>query len=113
MLVEQVDVGLDPDSVGGGHPRVAVAGVAGWSRRSAVVGSPAEAQRSFTEGPDAGVGLDGLEAGIQKGRVHIVGVLLRADLAGQCDLGEHGVRRLVADVSPMWRSPSPENAGPY
>ena len=40
VLVEHVEVGLDPGGVGFGHPRVAVVGVAGRSRRSGVDGHP-------------------------------------------------------------------------
>ena len=41
VLVQDVEVGLDPGAVGSGHPRVAVAGVAG----RAVGAQPAHTQR--------------------------------------------------------------------
>ena len=104
VFVEQVDVGFDPGRVGLGDAGVAVVDVA----CGAVGPEPADAERqpecAVTESTHLGMGLDGLEAGVEQRRVHPVGILLRADLARQRDLGHHrvpgvlGVRRLGGGV---------------
>ena len=90
MLIQDVEVGLDPVAVCFGHAGVAVTGVAG----RAVGPQPAHTQRQQQAAGacslDGGVSHYGLEAGIEQRWVHAVGGLLRADRAGQPDLGQHG-----------------------
>ena len=98
MLVEHVEVGLDPGGVGFGHPRVAVAGVAGGAVGAQSTDTQRQPQHAFAQGLDVRMGRDRLETGIQQRRVHAVSVLLRADWAGQRDLGQHGAGCRLAGV---------------
>ena len=82
MLVEHVEVGLDPGSIGFRHPRVAVAGVAGSTVGAESPDTQRQRQHIFAQGLDLRMSRDGLKTGIQQRRVHAVGILLRADLAG-------------------------------
>ena len=109
MLVEQVEVGLHPGRVGPRHPGVAVVGVAGGAVGAESANAQRQAQARRRPAPGPRVGGHGLETGIQQRGMHAVGVLLRADLAGERDLGQHG----VGVSSPVWTAARPENAGPY
>ena len=82
MLVEHVDVGLDPGRVGFGHPCVAVVGVAGSSVGAESTDTQRQPQHTFAQGLDVRMSRNGLKTGIQQRRVHAVSTLLRADLAG-------------------------------
>ncbi len=82
VLVEHVEVGLDPGSVGFRHPCVAVAGVAGRTVGAESPDTQRQRQHIFAQALDLRMSRNGLKAGIQQRRVHAVGILLRADLAG-------------------------------
>ena len=87
-----------PAASGCGHPRVAVAGVAGRTVGTQPAHTQRQQQAATAAGLDAGVSGDGLETGIQQRRVHAVGALLEADRTGQRDLGQHGADSRVRGV---------------
>ena len=82
VLVEHVEVGLDPGSIGFRHPCVAVVGVAGSTVGAESTDTQRQPQHTFAQGLDVRMSLHGLKTGIQQRRVHTVSILLRADLAG-------------------------------
>ncbi len=93
VLVEQLDVGLDlAGRVDVDHAGVAVVRVASRAVGANFANAQRDRQEALADGLHAGVGVNGLEARIEQSRVHHVGALLRADRAGQPDLGEHRIR---------------------
>ncbi len=82
MLVEHVEVGLDPGSIGFRHPGVAVVGAAGSTVGAESSDTQRQRQHIFAQGLDLRMSLNGLKTGVQQCRVHAVSILLRADLAG-------------------------------
>ena len=91
MLVEDLEVGLDPGSVDLGDTRIAVLRVSGRGVGAEPMHTQRQRECVFAQRPDFRVGANGLERGIQLSRVYAVSALLRTDLAGEYDLGQHGV----------------------
>ncbi len=112
VLVEHVEVGLDPGRRRLWSPACSSSGRCGRDRRRVADGHPAATPaRPAPQGLDVRMGRNGLETGIQQRGVHAVGALLRADLAGQRDLGQHGVP--ASPPSAVCTAARPVNAGPY
>ena len=98
LLIEYLDIGLDPAGVHLRHPGVAVVGVSGGAVGPQPLDSNRQSQRIRAEIADPVTGAHRLEAGIQQCRVDAVRACLRTDLTGQGDLRQHGPVGIPAGV---------------